>query len=95
MLILKRITRFNEYLRCGVSKEAIGYGSYYYEDNEDGLIIKATVYRNLKDKKILDEFDSTILNTATSEYEYAKQLRQMEREFLQTSIFDRKIAGKE
>lgn len=95
MLWLKRNTRFNELYKCKVSGELIGPGDYFYEDDEDGVIIKADVYYDLKKKKEEDEFDYTKLNNAQSQREYELMLQQYEREFLSQTILDRKIAGKE
>ena len=39
MLYLKRIVNDYEFLKCGISNELIAYGDYYYEDDEDGLIV--------------------------------------------------------
>ena len=51
MLRLKRVVHFNEFLKCKVSGEIISYGDYYYEDDEDGLIVKASVYKQLQREK--------------------------------------------
>ena len=84
-----------DFLRCGVSKQAIGYGDYYYEDDEDGLIVKAKVYQELKEKKRLNDWDYTLLNNAQNQYEYGKTMRQMERDYFATTLFDRKVLGKD
>jgi hypothetical protein len=94
MLYLKRNVRFNELYKCGISGELIGPGDYYYEDDEDGLIVKATVYRRLEKEKKEKEFDYTLLNNATSQEEYRQMLIQATREFNNQGLFDRKIAGR-
>jgi len=94
MLHLKRNQYFNELYKCKISGEFIGPGDYYYEDDEDGLIVKATVYRQMLDQAIADKFDYTKLNNAKSQVEYAELLKQAEREFLSSTIFDREVAGK-
>lgn len=95
MLHLKRVQYFNDFLRCKVSDEIISYGDYYYEDDEDGFIVKASVYRDLKDKKREDDFDYTMLNEAKSEREYKQRLKQYEKNYLTDTVFDRKIFAKE
>ena len=95
MLWLKRNQYFNELYKCGISEELIGPGDYYYEDDEDGLIIKATVYRRLLDQEKRDRFDYSKLNNARSQREYEDLLKRAEQEFLTQTIFDRKVAGKD
>lgn len=95
MLVLKRVQNFNEFLKCGLSEQVLMYGDFYYEDTDDGLIVSATYYHELKTKKEEEEFDYTKLNTATSEKEYSDMLKQAEREYLNEVIFDRKILGKD
>lgn len=95
MLHLKRVTNDYEFIKCKVSGELIGYGDYYYEDDEDGLIIKFTVYQRIKDKMKKDTFDYSLLEKAQSEKEYKEQLRKAERELLEATVLDRKIYGKD
>lgn len=90
-LHLKRVQYFTDFLKCGISKEIIRHGDYYYEDDEDGLIIKATVYGELKKKKREEEFDYTKLNQAESMRDYQSQLKEYERQFLEQTLFDRKL----
>jgi Ca2+-binding EF-hand superfamily protein len=92
MLWLKRNTHFNEIITCKISQDKILYGDWYYEDDDDGLIVKASVYRTLKDNMILDTFDYTKLNNATSQEEYRKLLLQYEREINTQGLFEREIA---
>lgn len=91
MLFLKRNTHFNELYKCGVTEALIGPGEYYYEDDEDGLIVKATEYRRLLDQKKKDEFDYTKLNNATSQREYEEMLKQAERELFTQTLFEREV----
>lgn len=90
MLHLKRVQYFTDFMKCHVSKEIIKHGDYYYEDDEDGMIIKASVYGKLKKEKIEDEYDYTRLNQAESLRDYESSLREYEREFLKSTVFDRK-----
>jgi regulator of RNase E activity RraA len=94
MLWLHRNTRFNELYKCQISGELIGPGDYYYQDDEDGLIVKASVYRQLLDEKKKNEFDYSKLENAESQRDYAETLKQAEREFMTNTLFDRKIAAK-
>lgn len=91
MLHLKRIIYFNEFLRCKVSNELIGYGDYYYEDDEDGLIIKASVYNRLKDKRKKETFDYSELEKLESQREYEQYMKQASREFYESTVLDRKV----
>ena len=45
MLILKQVTQPYEVLKCKISNQMIIYGDFYYEDNEDGTIVKYEVYK--------------------------------------------------
>lgn len=95
MLYLKRITHFNEFIRCQVSDEIMMYGDFYYEDDEDGLIVSAKYYHDLKKKKKEDSFDYTTLNNATSQKEYQDELKKAEQELFESSILDRKVFGQD
>jgi hypothetical protein len=94
MLWLKRNGRFNELYKCKISGEFIAPGDYYYEDDTDGLIVKATVYKKMLDKKKEEEFDYSKLEQAKSQGDYEAQLKQAEKEFLTVTIFERQVAGK-
>ena len=91
MLHLKRVIYFNEFLRCKVSNELIGYGDYYYEDDEDGLIVKASVYNRLKDKRKRETFDYSELEKLESQREYEQYMKQASKEFYEATILDRKV----
>lgn len=95
MLHLKRIINDYEFLRCKISNELIAYGDYYYEDDEDGLIVKSRVYHEIKESERRSRFDYSDLEKASSEREYAEILKRAEREIFTNTILDRKIAGKE
>lgn len=95
MLHLKRITHDYEFMRCHISDELIAYGDWYYEDDEDGLIVKFTVYQRIKEKRIRDTFDYSLLEKAQNEREYREQLKKAERELFETTVLDRKIYGKD
>ena len=95
MLYLKRITRFNEFLRCHVSDQIMMYGDFYYEDDEDGLIVSAKYYHDLKKQKREDEWDYTELNNAESQKEYQERLHDAEKALFESEVLIRKIAGKD
>jgi hypothetical protein len=92
--MLKRVTMFNELLKCNASGELIGPGDYYYEDDEDGTIIKATVYYRLEWERKVDSFDYSKLENVSNEVAYRQELIKAEREFLTQTIMDRPIYGR-
>ena len=95
MLVLKRIQYFNECRTCRLTREPIVYGEYYYEDDEDGMVVKASAYRDLRDKYKEDTFDNSRLEYALSEEDYKQQLILAEQEFLNADLMSRKIHGRE
>ena len=91
MLYLKRNQYFNELYKCGISNEIIYPGEWYYEDDEDGLIVKATVYKRIRDEYNRKNFDYSKLEQLRSQEEYRQQLiRQMQKENY-ASLLDRKV----
>jgi hypothetical protein len=95
MLVLKRIQYFTDIKTCKVSGELISHGQFYYEDDTDGVVVKASVYRDLKDKYAEDNFDNSRLERAQSEADYKTALRRYEQEFLSRDVLSRQIQGKE
>lgn len=95
MLHLKRIVDDYEFRKCQVSGELIAYGDYFYEDDEDGLIVKFTVYQRLKEERIRNTFDYSLLERAQSEQERKNILKRAERELFESTVLDRKIYGKD
>ena len=95
MLVLKRVQYFTDWIKCQVSGDIMTHGEYYYEDTEDGFIVKATVYKEMKDNKAAAEFDYSKLEKAASEKEYREMLKQYEREFKASTLLDRKVLGKD
>lgn len=95
MLYLHRNGRFNELYKCDVSEELIYPGDYYYKDDDDGLIVKATVYHDMLRVKKENEFDYSRLNRAESVRDYKEMLKEYEREFLYETLLDREVAGKD
>ena len=95
MLVLKRIQYFTDWIRCQVTGEIMTYGEYYYEDTEDGFIVGALTYKEMKDAKKAEEFDYSKLEKAASEREYREMLKQYEREFKTAGLLERKVLGKD
>ena len=91
MLHLRRQLQPFAWERCHISKEYITYGDYYYFDDEDGLIVKASVYNEMKRRKREEEWDYTRLHNALSEREYTEMCREKERQFLTNHLLDRKV----
>ena len=91
MLMLHRMVDPFEVRKCDVSGEMIVYGDFYYEDTDDGVTVKATVYKKLKDEMENNRFDRTLLNKAQSDAEYKKMMQKAEQEYLKASILDRPI----
>lgn len=94
MLWLKRNIYWNQLERCDVSGENIYPGDYYYQDDVDGIKIKATVYKDMQNKLKEDTWDYSKINNATCELEYKQMLKRATQDILAASILDRKIAGK-
>ena len=94
MLILKRNLYFNQLEKCDVSGELIYPGDYYYEDDQDGVKVKATVYKELQLREKEDTWDYSKLNMAENEIEYRRNYRELTRQMLQSNILRRKITGK-
>ncbi len=94
MLFLKRITYDYEFMKCKISGQIIGYGDYYYEDDTDGLIVKASVLHELKQKRKEDMFDYSKLNNTKSEREYSEMLSRATKAMLEDSLLDRQIFNK-
>lgn len=91
MLILNRMIHPFEVRTCRLSGEMIVYGDYFYEDDEDGIVIKASVYKQLQKEAREDSFDYTLLNQAKSEREYKELVKKAEQNYLKQTILDRKI----
>lgn len=94
MLWLKRNTVWNQFMKCDISGEIIAPGDYYYIDDIDGVRIKATVYKRMKDKAKEDAWDYSKLNAAQNEAEYKRMLKDATRQILAQTILDRKVGGK-
>lgn len=94
MLRLRRITHFNEFMRCHASGEILMYGDFYYE-NDDGKIISAKYYHNTKEQLRRENFDQSILENAQNQREYQEQLRLAEQEYLSQQMLEEPVETKE
>lgn len=94
MLYLKRNRRFNELIKCQISNEYIYPGDYYYEDDTDGLIVKATVYKDMKNREKFNKINYEKINNAQSENNYRQMLNDYTKQILSDSLLYRKVAGK-
>lgn len=93
LLQLKRVQYHTDWIKCKVSGKILTYGMYYYEDDTDGLIVDAIIYREMKDMEAAAKFDYSKLERAASEKEYKELFKQAEKEFLTSTLLDRKIEG--
>lgn len=91
MLILKRMIYPYEVKKCKLSDEFIVYGDFYYEDDEDGTIIKLTAYNKLKKQAKEEAFDYTLLARAKNYKEYNQLVKRAEQDYLRATILDRPI----
>lgn len=94
MLHLKRVIYEYEFMKCKISGELIGYGDFYYEDDTDHLIVKASVYNEIMDKRKEELFDYSKLEKAKSEREYQNMLKMAEKELLSQTLHERQVFGK-
>nr|DAK26697.1 MAG TPA: hypothetical protein [Caudoviricetes sp.] len=93
MLKLHRMQRVNEFMRCHASGEILMYGDFYYT-NDDGKVISAKYYHNMKEQRRRETFDSSILESAQSQKEYQDTLRQAEQELLSAEMLDDTVETK-
>ena len=95
MLILKRMTHFNEFMKCKASGKIMMYGDFYYEDTETGDVIDAKYYHNMKVEEKKEKFDNSILERAQNQKEYQDELRKAEEEYLTATMLSKYVGGKE
>lgn len=91
MLILKRMIYPYEVLKCHMTGEMIVYGDFYYEDDEDKTIVKATAYNKLKKEAREMSFDYSLLQKAQNQKEYNEMVKRAQRDYLNATILDRPI----
>lgn len=94
-LVLKRITDPYYCVKCDITRKLLAYGDFYYEDDEDGLIVDAEYYYQRKMQQKYDEaFMNPELMVGQDVIAYKTMLRQKEREFLDKGLLNRPVAGK-
>lgn len=92
MLILKYNQYWNEFLKCHISNEIIKPGDFYYEDTDDGLIVKATIYKKmLAERRKSDPKNYEKINMAENQQAYAEQLKRLEKQYFESTLFDRPV----
>lgn len=91
MLILKRMIYPYEVLKCKVSGEFIVYGDFYYEDDVDKTVVKATVYKKMQQEARDNAFDYSLLEKAHNQKEYREMVKRAEKDYLRATILDRPI----
>lgn len=69
----------------------ITYGDWYYEDDDDNLIVKAEIYKQIKDQYKNDTFDYSYLNNLQSQEEYRQKLKEMTRANNYASLLSREV----
>lgn len=91
MLFLKRNIYPNEIYKCDVSGTLIEFLDYYYEDDEDGLIVRADTYHLMKRRERRRNFDFSRLNEITDRIEYEEALKEYEQLALTDDIMEREV----
>lgn len=89
MLILRRMRFFNEFIRDTIDDRIIGPGEYYFEDPDDGTIISAEHYWELKNQKMNDEWDETYYNQMENQKDYKEALRQVEAKYKEQTVLNK------
>jgi hypothetical protein len=94
-LQLKRITWPYDCVKCDITRKLIAYGEYYYEDDEDGLIVDAEYYHQ---RKMADKYEEALLNPELNVPQdvmsYRIAMLEAERRHLDRGLLDRPVAGK-
>lgn len=94
-LVLKRITWPYDCVKCDITRKLIAYGEFYYEDDEDGLIVDAEYYYQRKmQEKYEEAFQNPELHAGTDAISYRTAMLQAERKLLDRGLLDRPVAGK-
>ena len=96
MLHLKRVQYFTDHLKCSISGRTISWGDYYYEDDEDGVIISGIEMARIKKEKRENAFyerNQHRLNALEDYRDYKEAVKDYERQFLEQDVRGRKIFG--
>lgn len=93
-LHLKRITDPYFCCHCDITRKIIAYGDYYYEDDEDGFIVDYNYYYDRKmQEKINQALQNPEIQHAYDSISYQTMMREAERQMLDKTLFNRKIAS--
>lgn len=93
-LHLKRITDPYFCCHCDITRKIIAYGDYYYEDDEDGFIVDYNYYYDRKmQEKINLALQNPEIQHAYDSMSYKTMMREAERQMLDRTLFNRKIAS--
>lgn len=94
-LVLKRITWPYDCVKCDITRRLLSYGNYYYEDDEDGLIVDAEYYHQ---RKMANRYEEAMQNpelmSGADAMSYQAAMRAAERKYLDRGLLDRPVAGK-
>lgn len=94
-LQLKRIIWPYDAVKCDITRKLLVYGDYYYEDDEDGLIVDAEYYHQRKMQDKLEEaMMNPELNVPQDAMSYRMAILQAERKYLDRGLLDREVNGK-
>ena len=94
-LVLKRITWPYDCVKCDITRKLLAYGDFYYEDDEDGLIVDAEYYFERKMQKEYEKaFKNPELYAGADAISYQTAMRQAERNLLDRGLLERPVAGK-
>lgn len=94
-LQLKRMVNPYECVKCDITRKLIAYNHFYYEDDEDGLIVDADYYHRRKQQARVEEaLLNPEINVPQDAMSYQVAMRQKEREYLDRGLLDRPVAGK-
>lgn len=80
-----------EVRKCDLSDEMIIYGDFYYEDDVDGAVVKATVYKKKQQEMRDGLFDYSLLAQAQSDKEYRDNVKLAQQQYLDAMILDRPV----
>ena len=95
MLILQRMTHFNEFMKCKASGKILMYGDFYYLDTDTGDVIDAKYYHDAKEKQKRDNWINThLIDEAKDQKDYQDQLQKAEQEYIASTMLDKPVFDK-
>lgn len=89
-LVLKRMIHPYEALKCHITGKILAWGDYYYEDDVDGLVVDFNYYYDTK-QAMKQEQASYLIEEALTMKEYEIKMKEAEREFLHSTVFERPL----